>query len=233
MLPPAHYTDLLQAQLRTSSRKPFVWYATDSRTDQQVVIKGPVSAAEAAAVEHTEALKARLGLPNTFLRTESHDSGGGSSALFLVWRSLLDYRTLATRVAAQGRGRNRHPVVVPTNTANKPWRWHNRMLGDPALTRSLMEALLFRKLVGTDDTCQRNLMIVGSTVYSIDDAARQTPSPLMWKMPMRAALFGAALDRVWPRVAETVSQWRPLVAHDAYAAKALETYADKAAWRWS
>ena len=227
-LPPSHYTDLLQAQLRTSTRKPYVWYATDSH-GEQVVIKGPVSPAEAAAVEHSEALKARLGLPNTFLRAEAAHDG----ALFLVWRSLLDYKALKTRLAAQGRGRNRHTVLVPAATATTMWRWHNRMLADPELTLSLMEALLFRKLVGADDTCQRNLMIVCShTVYSIDDAALHKSSPRMWKMPMPARLFGPALDRVWPQLVETIARWRPLVAHDTYAAKALEEYADKAAWCW-
>jgi hypothetical protein len=216
---PAHYTNTLQAQLLTGRHKPRVWFATDSRTGQQVVLKGPVKGPEIEAVVTSEELKARLGLPNTFLRAEQG---------MLVWRSLIDYTTLETHIVSS---KLETDVRVPV--AKGICRWCNDMLEDNELALGLMEALLFRKMVGTNDTCHRNIMVVDRRVYTIDDAAYKKETPLMWKMPMRAAVYNAALERVWTTLNVTMERWKPLIAEDPFASNMLRTLSSSpSAWKW-
>ena len=214
---PAGFTDVLQAQLLTGKHKPRVWFATDA-DGAQVVVKGPVKAAERAAVMRSEALKVRLGLPHTHMRENGE---------FLVCDSLLDYKTLETRVVSS---KLETDVRVPVMTGG----WDHALLADDDSAVQLFLGLLLRKVAGANDTCTRNFIVAGGHVYSIDDAALGKTTSHMWKKPLgkAAAAYAATLARVWPRVEEEMLVWRGLLAADAFAMAQLTVHATPAGWKW-
>lgn len=213
------YTDVLQAQLLTGAHKPRVWFAT--RDGVQWVIKGPVKTAERQACLESQKWKERLGLPHPSLVADGD---------FLVSRCLFDYSVLETQKVSSKIETN---VEVPVLKSLHAWR-DNLLGSDNADTWSLaiMETLLFRKLIGTNDTCHRNILVIGDKVYSVDDPALKKPTPRMWKMSMRTEIYGAALSRVWDRLLETMDRWAPLVAEDAWMSEQLRQLRDQRAWVW-
>ena len=214
---PAGYSDVLQAQLLTGKHKPRVWFATDA-DGKQVVVKGPVKAAERAAVLRTEALKARLSQPHTHMREEGE---------YLVCDSLLDYKALETRVVSS---KLETDVRVPVFTGG----WEHAMLADDALAVQLFLGLLLRKVAGANDTCTRNFIVSHGRVYSIDDAALGKTTACMWKKPLgkTAGVYAAALARVWTQVADAMAAWLILLADDPFALAQLDAHATPAGWKW-
>lgn len=240
-LPPPHYTNLLQAQLLSGRGKPRVWFATCG--DRQWVVKGPVVERERDGALLSQRYKELLHLPHTNLRCESTAEGD-----FLIQRCLIDYTTLETRTATTGFEAN---VVVPADSHICPWR--DEMLVEyPELTQPMLEALLFRKVVGAHDTCRWNVMVVPEPdyddeertvlhLYSIDDeAAPGRTTPRMWKAKACPEAFGMALDRCWDALQSTMDRWEQalisLPSSDplrGFALQQLQLHRNPAAWRWS
>lgn len=216
------YTDLLQTQPITGRTKPRTWFATSVATGRQVVIKGPIPAAERAACLHSEAVKVRLGLP----RTNLHEEGE-----YLVQNCLIaDYKALPTRVVTTLIEKD---VRVPETGAVPGWGHEH--LTDSELGYRILEALLFRKIIGANDTCTRNFIVQGAHVYSIDDAAWGRGTPYMWKTALvkpRAA-YETALSTHWERLSATITQWRELLMTLPAETAALEKYSSKENWRWA
>jgi hypothetical protein len=119
-------------------------------------------------------------------------------------------------------------VVVPGSV---PGWDHSKVKEDPF---AIMEALAFRKIVGTNDTCTRNFICCGGKVYSIDDPALNKTTPYMWKTQLvkPKADYEAALTAVWDRLTETFAKWRLLLADEPFALAMLEVYSNKTAWAW-
>jgi hypothetical protein len=146
---------------------------------------------------------------------------------FLVCDSLLDYKTLETRVVSS---KLETDVRVPIFTGG----WDHALLADDDSAVQLFLGLLLRKVAGANDTCTRNFIVAGGHVYSIDDAALGKTTSHMWKKPLgkAAAAYAATLARVWPRVAAEMSRWRGLLAAEAFAMAQLTAHATPAGWKW-
>jgi hypothetical protein len=216
--PLAGCTEILQAQLLTGKHKPRVWFAT--RDGKQLVIKGPVKAAERAANLASEALKEKLGLP----RTNLHEEGE-----YLVMDSLIDYTKLETRVVSS---KLESDVRVPV-AAEMPV-WESAMLENPALALGVMKGLLFRKIAGANDTCARNFVVAGGDVYSIDDAAIGATTAHMWKKALvrEKAAYATALRSVWSELKATMRDWRALMADNPSALAQLQLHRKRSRWAW-
>jgi hypothetical protein len=218
---PKGYTNFLQAQAITARSKPRVWFCTEEATGKHIIIKGPSPLAERVGCLKTEKMKKLLGLSRTNVRT--HGS-------YILQDSLIDYTKLPTRVMNTTLEKD---IVVPAVSTIPGW--DHSMLKDAELAYEIMEKLLLRKLVGTNDTCARNFVVIGKKVYSIDDAALGVETKFMWKValvrPLKA--YTDALTRVWERLAATMERWRPLLAEDAFALRQLEIHSVKANWKWA
>ena len=240
-LPPPQYSNLLQAQLLSGRGKPRVWFATCD--GKQWVVKGPVIEKERDGALLSQRYKELLHLPHTNLRCE-HTAEGD----FLIQRCLIDYTALETRITTTGFEAN---VVVPVDSHICPW--DDALLDEhPELTQPMLEALLFRKVVGAHDTCRWNVMVVPEPdymdenmsvlhLYSIDDAAAAgRTTPMMWKAKACSQAFGAALDRSWESLQQTMNRWettlKSLPDSDplrTFALKQLLRYKSRGAWRWN
>jgi hypothetical protein len=231
---PSVFTNPLQAQLLSGRGKPRVWFA--ERDGLQLVVKGPVCEKERDGCMNSQRFKEILGLPHTSMHCETI-----KGADYLVQRSLIDYTKLETQIATTSFESN---VVVPKETHIAPWR--DEMLRDsPELAQPMLEALLFRKIVGANDSCRWNVMVVPEKdgkprVYSIDDAASAgRTTPMMWKLKANPQEFRAALDRCWNSLTTTMDRWeavlRGMSEEDAlaeFALQQLKIYRNPSAWCW-
>jgi hypothetical protein len=231
---PSEFSNGLQAQLLSGRGKPRVWFA--ERDELQWVVKGPVCEKERDGCMNSQRFKEILGLPHTALRCETIN---GSD--YLVQRSLIDYTKLERQTATTSFESN---VVVPKETHIAPWR--DEMLHEmPELAQPMLEALLFRKIIGANDTCRWNVMVIPDksgkpTVYSIDDAAQPgRTTPLMWKLKADPSEFGAALDRCWDNLMQTMEYWEAVLKYQPkgdplaqFALQQLAIYKNRRAWRW-
>jgi hypothetical protein len=216
--PPDGFTDILQAQPVTGRHKPKVWFATD-KDGNQVVIKGVLSDVEISSIMKTEKLKILLGLPHTNARVVDK---------FIVQDCLVDYSKVETKVVSTKIETNVR-VAVP----NSIQIWEHDMLKNNELAYSIMIALLFRKIAETNDTCTRNFIVIGSNVYSIDDAYVGTETPYMWKTKLvtQKINYSKALDDVWDRIKLTIDHWSSLV--DDRTREKLNAFKEKEKWRWN
>lgn len=214
------FTCFLQAQPITGRWKPRVWFATDP-DGKQVVIKGPVSAEERHMCIQSQQVKDRLSLPSTKMRIIGN---------YLIQDSLFDYTKFKTHIVTTSLETN---IEVPVSTELNAW--DHSYLSNKELSYNILEALLFRKIIGANDTCTRNFVIIENTVYSIDDAALRKPTPYMWKTKLikQKKKYENALNLSWERIKQTIEHWKELLVGDTYAIQMLDYYSDKDSWTWS
>jgi hypothetical protein len=240
-LPPPHYTNVLQAQLLSGRGKPRVWFA--EQDGRQCVVKGPISEKERDGCLKTQQFKELLGIRHTNMRCETTAEGD-----FLIQRSLIDYTTLERHTVSTSFEKN---ATVPVATHICPWQ-DTFLTTAPELSYPMLEALLFRKLVGAHDTCRWNIMVVDEYdddldantlhLYSIDDDAMAgRTTPMMWKAKACPQMFGATLDQCWEQLNQTMDRWESVLQEqiqrhqDPLAQFALEQLAkhrNRSAWRW-
>jgi hypothetical protein len=223
--PPPSYTNFLQIQPITGRTKARAWFATID--GKQVVVKGPVNATEAAAVMKTETLKKTLGLPHANTRIEESDG-----KKYIVADNLVgDYLAFPTKKVTTKLELNATVVDVERISLST---WDNAMLANDAQTLNLLVALAFRKVAGANDTCNRNFVVIGETVYSVDDAAVEKETAHMWSKGLvkPKATYEAALTKHWDAVKETLESWKGKVAADSYAAKRIVELSEKEGWKW-
>lgn len=211
------YENVLQAQLVTAKGKPRTWFAT--KCGQQYVIKGPLSEQERKECMMTQRLKEVLGLPHTDMREEGD---------FLVQRCIRDYTALPTVVQ---NSKWEKGIRVPVFGA---WEWKDAYATNPKVTQSMLEALLFRKIAGTNDTCSHNFIVDGCTVYSIDDRALGKRTRFMWKKALVDPVLWQDLQRAhWPALLVTMDHWLQCLPEEAvFARKVLKMMKNPAKWRW-
>lgn len=221
------YTQVLQAQLITAKGNPRTWFAT--RHDHQYVIKGPISELERAQCLRSQQLKEILGIPHTYMREEG---------AFLIQNCIRDYTKLPTRVQSSRWEKN---VRVPVFGA---WEWKEEMLAQSEkyeiLLQSLMEGLLFRKIVGTNDTCSHNFVIWKNIAYSIDDRSLEKRTRYMWKKATTNPAYACLMERAWPVLQLTMERWSHLLVSASgqgkeflFAQKMLDIMKKQKNWRWT
>jgi hypothetical protein len=220
------YSHVLQTQLITAKEKPRTWFATQD--GRQYVIKGPIPDQERKECMRSQRLKEILGIPHTYMREEGE---------FLIQNCIRDYTQLPTRVQSSRWEKN---VPVPVFGA---WEWKEEMLENPEkhriLLQSLMEGLLFRKIVGTNDTCSHNFVIWKNIVYSIDDRSLEKRTRYMWKKATVNPIYACLMTQMWPALQATMERWSHLLAASAgageafpFAQRVLDTMKNQKNWRW-
>jgi chemotaxis protein histidine kinase CheA len=223
--PPAEYMNVLQIQPITGRSKPRVWFAT-APDGKQVVIKGPLKADEVLANINSEVAKKTLGLPSVNLHAEEVDG-----KTYLVSDNLLGDRTafLPTRTVTTKLEKDVRVVDVEKATLST---WEHEMLNDDEKARNLLVALAFRKVIGANDTCNRNLVVVGNAVYSVDDPALHKETPYMWSKALvkPKTSYEAALEKHWDHVVKVLESWKAKV--DEEGKKQIDALSAKDGWKW-
>lgn len=198
------FTDMVQTQLRTSKRKPFVRFATDIGTGAKKVIKGPMQAPAMAEQIISERFKKLLSLPHCNVAVGYFQEGS-----FLVMDSLIDYdiskrRTVVSKIE--------NTVVV---TEDNLHHWNHSILTNNSQQSLVLEVLLslaFRRCIGTTDNTPRNLIIAHNHIFSIDDPAKCQPTQLLWKMSTQAHIYNLKRNQLWQTIYDTICRWIEVVS---------------------
>jgi hypothetical protein len=217
----AGFKRFLQAQPITGRSKPRTWFATDN-AGAQVVIKGPMPKKELEMCVKSEAVKVLLGLPNTNLRILE-------DLPYIIQDSLVDYTTLPTRTVTT---KLEFDICVLENLAVPGWS--HELIEDSEMAYKILEGLLFRKVVGANDACTRNFIVLDRAVYSIDDAALSVETEFMWKVALVKPLkkYQDALDLCWSKLVETIAVWREKLAGNKFGLTQLNKYSVRENWRF-
>ena len=214
-LPPSEFENPLQTQLLSGRCKPRVWFAT--RNGKQVVVKGPTSEKESNGVLKTQKIKECLGLPHTNVHREGD---------YLVFDSLIDYKKLPTRIISSSLEKDVKVPIAQTVSA-----WDISMLEVPELVKQILVSLLFRKVVGANDTCPQNFMVISNIVYSIDDAALDRLTPRIWKTKASPE-YAKAMNTHWDYLVSIMEDWEKKLAEYPFCMERLAEMKDKNKWIW-
>jgi hypothetical protein len=186
------YYDMLQVSPRTGPEKVAVCYARDEDWNP-LVVKGPLSSEEINALVETERIKCVLDIPRTNVRRDDHG--------FIVADSLYDYDYNESHVCTSGIDKG----VRLSNIKLKMWKHDTE---DRIAQRSFLKALAFRLVIGTDDSVPRNFVVIGKTVYSVDDPAWKIEPTIIWKIKTHAGYYNRILDENWKWVSAFLSVWK-------------------------
>ena len=207
------YYDMLQVAPRTGADKVRVFYARDEQWNP-VILKGPLSQEEIKAMLETERIKCILGVPRTNVR---HDED------FLIADCLYDYDYEDSHTCVSGIDKGQKL----SNLKLKMWK--HEFEGE-TLERSFLKALALRLILGTDDTVPRNFVVVGDTVYSVDDPAWKKEPTIIWKIKTHSQKYTDMLDRHWDWVQAFLKDWRKQTSIGDFSIQMCNKYLNRANW---
>lgn len=210
------YYELLQVAPRTSSDKVPVYYARDEDWNP-VVLKGPLSTEEIQALLITERFKELLGLPRTNVRWNDNNT--------VVSDCLYDYSLSESHICKSGIDKGKRL----SNIKLKAWR-HD--ITDRTAVRSFLKALAFRIMIGTDDTVPRNFIVIGQTVYSIDDPAWEEEPKHLWKVKTHSEHYNTLLDENWEWVIAFLNAWKQTEGLHDFNYKMIDKLMDRSYWKF-
>jgi len=190
-----------RAQPLTARYKAPVWVGTEQGTLAKIVVKGPMKEQELKNQMLTERIRKICYMPSTGMRIYQDK--------FIVSRSLYEFDLTQTYLRST-EFEDDIPLLLV-----RPEMWKDDYLDDPkaqSLVIDMFLTLAFRRAVGSNDTCDRNLVVADDHVYSVDDAyVRELDlAKHLWKKPKNpkiAAKFYAALDRHWTHVESGIEDW--------------------------
>lgn len=82
----------------------------------------------------------------------------------------------------------------------------------------LFKILIFRKAIGTDDTCERNIIFYDGILSSIDDPMLFKETEYMFKKPLNEKLckkYEILLGRNFKKIKEFINQFAAIITNDA------------------
>lgn len=109
---------------------------------------------------------------------------------------------------------------------------------------TLFLSLAFRKIIGTNDTCTRNLLLVDGEVYTIDDPALFKQTPLMYKSNVPKSFVHAyeqQLHTYFDDILEEIARWMDVIDEATYLTQKQKEFmkdrcnelADEDMWLWN
>lgn len=209
---------LLQTQLITCKGKPRTFYLHhDTHYPYSHIVKGPFRKHEEVE-ELLLADKVKQLLINFSLNYEVLNASDGE---YLMFRNLVRIDPSNTIVR-----NSRLETNVVTYNGDKGLFNHLDIKRMDNLERlMLLRELMFRKVIGTNDTCPRNIVYTTvnegddtiTTIASIDDPAKLIRTKLMWKTDVPKNTlddYRSALREAFPRLRNELKRWR-LIIRDA------------------
>lgn len=196
---------LIQTQLITSKHKPRVFYcSTDDGNTFDTVIKGPYKHEhDISALLLSDRLKNELLIPAIKYKSRAVNI---DNQIYFSQNCFIPIEATSTTVAS-----SKLESDVTIYTGPKYFYDHGYVtsLGwDGEL--QLLRSLLFRKIIGTNDTCCRNLIYVGLNIYSIDDPVLLQTTSMMFKTNV-PAVYKDDYDKLvkyhWDEIVETLDDW--------------------------
>lgn len=168
--------NLIQTQLITAKWKPFVYYYDKNNNNKyEYILKKKMKRTEMEECVDSDNIKKILNLPNLDVKIENDN---------LIMKNLIEIEPNNTIIKKSKLENN-------VNIYNGEHYHYNHIklndLNDDELLQ-LFKSLLFRKIIGTNDTCERNLIYINNKIFSIDDPMLLKETDFIWKKPLNKKL---------------------------------------------
>ena len=169
---------LIQAQLITLKWKsPVYYYDKNNNNKYEYVLKKKMKRTEMENCVKSDTIKKIINLQNLNITIENDN---------LVMKNIITIDPQNTVVKTSKLESN-------VNIYNGEHYHYNHKQLDKLNNDELIqlfEILLFRKIIGTNDTCQRNIIHIDNKLVSIDDPMLLKETEFMWKNPLSKELAG-------------------------------------------
>lgn len=202
------FESFLQAQLITRKNSPKVYFCIRKTDQETMVVKGPDDKyiknymisqilKEKIEISHPSAYKQQ------YIGLNTDEIGQ-----FLVSKCVgMESKYDPNNFEIKGKTLEKD-VKISKNLVN---HWQDQRLNSDILAKKCFLALAFRKCIGTNDTCDRNLLVHNKNeVVSIDDPALWKNTEFMWKKPLnkiRKEIYIKALKKVWTHIETELARW--------------------------
>lgn len=168
--------NLIQTQLITSKWKPTVYYYDKNNNNKyEYILKKKMKREEMEKCVDSDKIKKLIDLPNVDMKIENNN---------LLMKNLISIDPNNTVVKQSKLEDN----VTIYNGEHYHYNHKNleNLTDDESI--QLFEILLFRKIIGTNDTCERNIIHKDNKLVSIDDPMLLKETDFMWKKPLNKDL---------------------------------------------
>ena len=168
--------NLIQTQLITSKWKPTVYYYDKNNNNKyEYILKKKMKRTEMEECINSDGMKKILDLPYLDIKIENDN---------LIMRNLIEIEPNNVIV-------KKSKLEDNANVYNGEHYHYNHKkldnLNDDELLE-LFKILLFRKIIGTNDTCERNIIYNNNKLFSIDDPMLLKETEFIWKKPLNKEL---------------------------------------------
>ena len=207
------FEDFLQAQLITRKGNPKVYFCSRKSNHQTAVVKGPDNKYINSYLI-SQILKERIGLCHANACKMFYEQGtlNSEAGYFLVSDCVgMDQNYDPNKYEVKGKKLESN-VKISTNIVN---HWNDSLLQKQCLAKNCLLSLAFRKCIGTNDSCDRNLIVHNNcNIISIDDPALWKATDFMWKKTMNSVRKKEYIEKLtenWQEVSGKLKTWVDIV----------------------
>lgn len=168
--------NLIQTQLTTSKWKPTVYYYDKNNNNKyEYILKKKMKREEMEKCVDSDKIKKIIDLENLDIKVENN---------YLIMKNIITIDPNNT-IVKQSKLEN-NVTIYNGEHYHYSHKILDSLTDDEAV--QLFEILLFRKIIGTNDTCERNIIYVDNKFVSIDDPMLLKETDFMWKKPLNKDL---------------------------------------------
>ena len=195
---------LIQAQLITARGKPRTYYGG---ANFEFILKGPLTVEYGYQQVLSDTLKQYLGLTSENIQLRLCVDEVDEPLLYIQADNFIDIDPNSVTTKSSKLERDVAIYNGPTYLYSDslfPEMTDNRKL-------ELFMCLFFRKLIGTNDTCNRNIICTDDIIASIDDPVLYKRTPFMFKKQLNdklAKMYMTSLRKLWPWMSDYIRRCR-------------------------
>ena len=176
--------NLIQTQLITSKWKtPVYYYDKNNNNKYEYILKKKMKRIEMEEYINIDKMKKLLNMQDLNVKIENDN---------LIMKNIINIDPNNTVIKSSKLESN-------VNIYNGEYYHYNHKLLDKLNNEELIQLfqiLLFRKIIGTNDTCERNIIYINNKLYSIDDPMLFKETDFMWKKPLNQELKNKYVEKL-------------------------------------
>ena len=184
--------ELIQTQLITGRFKPRTWFCNDK------VIKGPLDDLQITQLILSDKLKHLFGLKQIHTKVIKIDD-----KFYLMFDNLIPIDKTKTIIKSSKLETN----VTIYNGDLYVLSSKNFVGLDEHVKLGVIKNLIFRKIIGTNDTCDKNIIIYNNEVASIDDPVLLQETSYMFKKHIVNSNVRKSYEEVYDKNKDQITTW--------------------------
>ena len=219
-------TDKIQTQLITGAHKPRTWfYSPNNDNNFNFILKGPCKDIDIKTIIISGFLKSKLFNEPRYICSKVIIDNNA----YVKMPNFIPINPTNTIITSSSLERN----VVIYNGNKYLFNKADLDNFDDDKELMLLLLLLYRKVVGSNDTCDRNIINI-DTLYSVDDPVLLKETRYMYKIELNAkykVVYGKLLTKHWDSINTKITEWKNMIRNDKeivkHVSKRIINYMDR------